>query len=368
MKKISGITVMSLFVGTMAFQSCQTGKAEEVKKDISENTSKPKLEIAEAVELSPEYTMGLPGDLKPFEQVELHAKTNGFVKTILVDRGSIVRKGQLLAVLEAPEVTQQYLSAKAEEAKFEQEFIFAEQSKKRFDKANERNGAVAATEIEQALSNYNRTKAGYRAAKARTAAAAQLKSYLRITAPFNGIIIEKNISEGALVGNQTSPLFSLAQTRKLRLTIAIPEKQASSLNKETEVKFTVSSQPGKVFHAQLSRNSNMVQAAGRALIAEFDVDNSDGSLNGGEYAQVNIRLKRKHSSVFVPKSSIVKAQSGTFIWKVNGDQKLELIDISEGIELDSLKEVFGSLKAGDQIIKKGTEEQKSSQHLATGSM
>lgn len=354
MKHISKFILFSLGIGSLFLHSCSTTTAEG--SSTVETSTPPEMEFSKAVELSPEYGLSLPGDLKPYEQVQLHAKVSGFVQKIFVDRGSRVRKGQLLAILEAPEITQQYLSAKAEEAKLEQELIFSRQIKERMGKANSRAGAVAASELEKAESAYQRSLAALNAAKAKTAAAAQLQSYLKIQAPFDGIVTDRSISVGALVGHQSDALFHLAQTQKLRLTVAIPEKQANSLNSKSQVEFTVSSLPGKIFQANLSRSSNFVQNTGRALIAEFDVENREGLLNGGEYAQVKMNLQRKGSSIFVPESSIVYAQSGTFVWKADESNQLERIDVTVGVQLDTLREVFGNLLPGQKILKKGSEE------------
>jgi hypothetical protein len=144
-------------------------------------------------------------------------------------------------------------------------------------------------EVEAA--KYGSDSAAYIAAKAKTRASGQLEKYLRITSPFDGTITDRNVSVGALVGeNNQKPLFSIAQQEHLRLTVAIPEKHAHSVNTYTPVTFTVSGRPGKVYNSRLSRNGGLLNQTTRSVMTEFDVENITKSLSGGEYAQVKLKL------------------------------------------------------------------------------
>jgi membrane fusion protein (multidrug efflux system) len=304
----------------------------------------------------PGYVLELPGELKAFEEVILYPKVKGFVKNILVDRGSKVSRGQLLAILEAPEISQQYLAAKSDENKFYEDYLYSRQSYDRLKKASTKSGAVAEIELDRARSKFRSDSAAYAAVKAKTGISAQLQQYLRITAPFDGVVTDKKVSVGALVGegSQTA-LFSIAQTKNLRLTVAIPEKHAQSINKETKVSFIVANHPGKVFHSKLSRKSGVLDQQSRSITVEFDIQNSSGELGGGEYAQVKLNMRRAAPTSWLPVSSIVNAQSGTFIIKVVNNV-IERIPVSLGIRKGEFQEVFGELKPEDQIVKAATEE------------
>lgn len=330
--------------------------SETEKQSVHEEQAIPTVEIVSPVLDQPFYTVQLPGELKPYEEVRVHAKIKGFIKKVYVDRGTLVKKGQLLAVLDAPEVMQQYLSAKSDEIKYDQEYIFAKQAYDRLKKAAQTGGAVAEIELDRALSQLNSAKAALEASKANSGIPAQMNSYLRIVAPFDGVVTERKVSEGALVGGNTEELFSLAQTDKLRLTIAIPEKFSQSLHKGMKVEFTVNSLPGHSFQAELSRSSNVIQRDGRALFAEFDVANSNSELSGGEYAQVQLPLQRSVETVWVPVNSVIRAQSGTFVLKVDEQRKVKRIAVKEGRRIDNLQEVFGTIDIADKLIKKASEE------------
>jgi len=306
--------------------------------------------------INPSYEISVPGELKPYEQVAIYAKVSGFVQHLYVDRGDYVRKGQLLATLEAPEMEQQYLVTKSAEKKLHSDFLYAKQAYERLAVAAKTVGAVADIELERAKSNMESAQAAYDASRAGTAHSSQLKQYLRITAPFDGIISARNVSVGALVGaGNNSPLFMMAQGNKLRLTLSLPEKHAASVRKDMGVQFSVSSQPGQLFEATLSRTSGLLDQNDRSLTLEFDVNNDKRALQGGDYAQVKLKLQRQNPSHWVNSKSILNAQSGTFILALNNDE-VKRIAVTEGIRLDTLTEVFGNIDPTFKIIAKPSEE------------
>ncbi len=350
---------IALFITTyglaVVLSACSTGKSEETKTD-KKAGSTPVVEVISPLSDQPLYPLSLPGELKPFEEVDVFAKAKGFVKKLYVDRGSRVKKGQLLAILEAPEISQQYLSVQSNERKLYENYLYSRQAYQRLKKAASKNGAVAEIELDRAKAQLRSDSAAYHSAKASTGASAQLKDYLRITAPFSGTIVSRNVSVGALVGeNSSTPLFTIAQQERLRLTVSIPEKHAHSVTGNTLATFTVSNRPGKIHKASLSRNSGLLDQESRSIAVEFDVDNRNQTLAGGEYAQVKLMLKRPDSTLWLPASSVVQAQSGVFVLKVENGV-VERIPVSLGIRKKDMQEVFGEILSADKIVKSGTEE------------
>lgn len=301
------------------------------------------------------YTLQLPGELAPFEKVLLYPKVSGFVQQIYVDRGSNVKEGQLLARLEAPEITQQYAAASAKQREVMERLQYSQQSYNRLLEASKSAGAVAAIELEQAKSKLLSDSASYHSLHAEMAAAKQLAAYLEIRAPFAGVISSRTVSQGALVGVNEKPLFTLAQQDYLRLTIAIPEKHAHALSDSTEISYTISNYPNKVFKAKISRSSGVLDKSLRSLMVEFDIENQDRKLNGGEYVQAKVDFKRKTPSLWVPNSSIVKASSGMFVLRIKNDT-VQRVPVKEGVRNENLTEVFGALKEQDIIALRGSEE------------
>lgn len=340
---------------TFLFAACSQNekeKGQEPNADI-----KPATYPTTPVQLiNPEYEISIPAELKPYEQVAVYAKVTGFVKQLHVDLGDRVRKGQLLALLEAPEMEQQYLADKSMAQKVHSDYLYAKQAYDRLVDAAKTAGAVAHIELDRAKSTMESTRSAYEASKAGAAHASQLQQYLRITAPFDGVITERNVSVGALAGTGGNvPLFMMAQGHRLRLTLSLPEKYASSVKQDMQAIFTVRSQPGKTFSAVLSRTAGLLAQQNRSLTLEFDVNNSLGELQGGDYAQAKLTLQRHSPSYWVPAKSLLNTQSGTYIMTWNAGE-IRRIPVTEGVRLDSLTEVFGDISPQDSILLKPSAE------------
>ena len=341
---------------TLALTSCSKKEQEVIPQQKEETKTINQYPTASIQFINPEYSISIPAELKPYEQVAIYAKVNGFIKQLFVDRGDHVRKGQLLAILEAPEMEQQYLSSKSSEQKIYNDYLYSKQAYDRLLEASKTNGAVADIELERAKSVMESAKSAHDASKAGTAHSSQLQQYLRITAPFDGVITQKNVSVGALAGTgSNTPLLMMAQGEKLRLTVSLPEKHASSVSKTLPATFTVSSQPNKTYNATLSRTSGLLNKDDRSLTLEFDVDNISAELQGGDYAQVNLKLQRKASSYWVDNKSILRTQSGIFVLTLKNDE-IKRIKVNEGIRMESLTEVFGDFSPEDNILLKPSEE------------
>lgn len=345
---------VSLIFSIAAIAACSSSPETKTEdKKVGKVINYPTTEVQF---INPEYEISVPAELKPYEQVDVHAKVGGFVKQLLVDRGDYVRKGQLLAVLEAPEMEQSYLSSKSSEQKIYNDYIYAQQAYERLEVASQTSGAVAGIELDRAKTAMESAKSAYDASKAGTAHSSQLKNYLRITAPFDGVVSERNVSVGALLGpSANTPLFRIAQGNKLRLTLSLPEKHAASVQERMPVQFTVSSQPGQVFQATLSRTSGLLDQRDRSLTLEFDVTNDEGKLKGGDYAQAKLKLKRKEPSFWIPNKSLLTTQSGIFVLGVQNNE-VRRIAVKEGIRLDTLTEIFGDIEPHQKIIIKPSEE------------
>ena len=341
-----------LFMLLIGLAGCTTEGKPVAEARVETN---PTIKTAAVQKKTASYTLSLPGELAPFAQVQLYSKVRGFIRELYVDRGSQVKKGQLLARLEAPEITQQYMAASAKQREVLERLQYSQQAYNRLKEAAQTTGAVAAIELEQAEAKLMGDSASYLSLKAEMAAARQLASYLEIRAPFAGVISNRSISTGALVGAGDKPLFTLAQQDKLRLTIAIPEKHARALSDSTEVRYRLSNYPNEVFTAHFSRSSGVLDESLRSLMVEFDVPNQDNKLSGGEYVQAEVKFQRHAPSLWVPASSLVHATSGTFVLKVV-DSTVQRIIVEEGIRQDELTEIYGPLQEGELVVLKGSEE------------
>jgi len=347
----------SLLFGAVLLTSCTNQSGNDAKAASTPKDTMSSIEAFSILKKRPFYVISLPGEVKPYEEVKLYAKLKSFVKKLYVDRGSAVRKGQLLAVLEAPEINQEFLSSKSTEQKLYSNYQYSKQAYERLLKAADKEGAVAYIELDKAKNQVESDSAAYTAATANAQAARQLNNYLHIIAPFDGTITARNVSEGALVGEGGAlPLFHLAQNNRLRLEVAVPEKHIRSLDRNTQISFAVSQHPSKIFQAKWSRDSKVLTNRARAVNVEFDIDNSESELSGGEYAAVNMQLQRRDSTWWVPETSIVQNQLGIFVLKVNQDHTLSRIPVTLGNQEDDQIEIFGNLSHQNKIVKIASEE------------
>ncbi|MCE6992224.1 efflux RND transporter periplasmic adaptor subunit [Dyadobacter sp. CY323] len=322
--------------------------------------------------MKPAKQIALPGELKPWNKVSIHPKVKGFVKTVNVDRGTMVRKGQVLAVLEAPEVMSELSQAKAQviasEASLHEittRFQASSLTYSRLIKTNKTEGAVSLNELDLARAKATTDSAAMAVARGNVQAAkshmetkSELARYLTVTAPFDGIITERNISPGALVGPGESgakPLFILEDNTKLRLTLAIPENLSSAIPNKGEISFTVSASPEKVYKAIYARSSRTLSEENRSMMTEFDVDNRSNELKAGMYAQVLLNTERTSNTLFVPTTSVVNSSERVFVIR-DVNKKAEWVSVKRGTVVDTLVEVFGDLHEGDAIVKKASEE------------
>jgi membrane fusion protein (multidrug efflux system) len=366
-------------VAAAGMAACSSAASEEKKTAKEPETQK--VAIAEVQTMRPSKEIMLPGELKPWNRVSLYAKVKGFIRDVRVDRGSQVRKGQVLAVLDAPEVLSELSLAQAQMQS--QEAALIEQNARlrasrltyqRLVQTSKVEGAVSLHELDQAQARMQADSAtvavatgNIQAGRSNYQTKKELRQYLTITAPFDGVITERNVSAGALVGagdSNSKPLFVLEDSRTLRLTVAIPETYANQLANKSAVSFTVNAIPEQQFNARLARSAQSLVEANRSMLAEFDFDNKANQLKSGMYAEVKMPMERTASTLFVPKTAVVSSSEKTFVIRVTNN-KAEWVSVEKGNTLDSLVEVFGGLKAGEPIVKIASEEIRDGQAVAT---
>lgn len=315
-------------------------------------------------------TVELPGEFAPFLNVDVRAKVRGYVERVLVDRGSVVKQGQVLAELSAPEMKAQIAEAESrvqamesERMQAEAELAGAESTAQRLVKAAETPGAVAGNEVEVARQRVAALKAlvearrqASRAARASVEAQRELESYLKITAPFDGVVTERRAHPGALAGPEAgSVLLVLQQVARLRLVVAVPEQYTGGIVTGARVEFRVAAFPERTFAGTVARVSHEVDAKTRTMPVELDVRNGDGALAPGMYPAVRWPVRRAGQALFVPKASVVTTTERTFVIR-NRDGKAEWVDVVKGPVDGDLMEVAGALRAGDRVVRRGTDE------------
>lgn len=327
--------------------------------------------VARVVSKVVDREVTLRGEFRPYLAVPIHARVTGFVREIHVDRGSSVKQGQLLATLEAPEMLAQIAEAQAKAQAIELQRVeasaklaAAQGTYDRLKVAAATPGVVAGNDLVVAEKTVEAAQALVRsyedstkAALAQVQAVKELGEYLRITAPFSGMITERNVHPGALVGpgGGATPLFRLHQISRLRLVVALPEALVGAIVTGARVPFTVPAYPGETFTGLVSLIAHDLDEKTRAMPVELDVRNADLRLGAGMYPEVRWPVRRPGPSLLVPPTSIVTTTERTFVIRVTGGVA-EWVNVSRGARVGDLIEVFGPLKDGDTIVRRGTDE------------
>jgi membrane fusion protein (multidrug efflux system) len=314
-------------------------------------------------------TVELPGELEPYLAVSLHAKVSGFVERVLVDRGSHVTRGELLVELSAPEMTaamaeaqSKVQAAESDRAQAQAQLANVQAAYERLKKASETPGAIAGLELVQAEKQVDAAQALVRSreqsvgvAEAGVQAQRDLQAYLKLTAPFDGVVTERIAHPGALVGPAGDALLVIQQVSRLRLVVPVPEADAGAIARGAAVQFRVPAYPERTYSGTVSRIAHAVDTKTRTMPVELDVVNRDGTLAPGMYPAVKWPVRSSRASLYVPKTSVVTTTERTFVIRdLNG--KAEWVDVKKGPADGDLVEVMGDLHAGEKVLKRGTDE------------
>ncbi len=333
------------------FYAC-SGNQKPVDMTAGEKT-KPSAahELGTVTEKALSSSARLPGQLKPFNEVNLFPRVNGFVKQVYVDRGSIVKKGQLLVTLEAPEMQSQVQAADSRYLQAQENATASKEKYQRLKEAATEPGSVSPLDLDNASSRMKADAAIANSERSNVASVRTMLGYLNIRAPFDGMIVQRNISPGALVapGKATDqPMLILQDTRKLRLQVDIPEDYVDKVDLKNPVQFTFNAMPGQQHTAKISRSANALGSMRQEAI-EIDVINTNGQLKPGMYAEVHIPMLSGSKSLLIPNTAIVRSTERKYVVAVRNG-KAALVDVKEGLAGNDSTEVFGNLKANEKVI------------------
>jgi RND family efflux transporter MFP subunit len=316
------------------------------------------------------HVVDLPAEILPYLEVSLHAKVPGYVERVLVDRGSMVKQGDLLVELSAPELQAQIAEAEAkaqaveaERPQAEAQLAAVQATWDRLKKAAETPGAVAGNEVVQAEKQVDAAQALVRARQQASAAAhaaiaplREMQAYLRIAAPFDGVVTERLVHPGALVGRGADPvLLVIQQVSRLRLVVPLPEEDVGGVVQGAAVGFHVPAYAERTYSGTVARSAHTLDPKTRTMAVELDVVNRDGSLAPGMYPTVQWPVRRPGAALFVPKTSVVTTTERTFVIR-DKEGRAQWVDVKKGAGDGDLVQVSGDLKAGDKVVRRATDE------------
>jgi RND family efflux transporter MFP subunit len=302
----------------------------------------PGVVVAKVVSQKLSKSIRLPGEIGAFRSVGIYAKIQGFIEKIDVDRGTELKQGQMIAQLSAPEYEAQQNEIQAKLASDLATY-------KRLKEASGTPGVVAGNELEI-------SEKVVEADRARLKASEQNLAYLKITAPFDGVITERHAHEGTMVGPSVAhPIVRIEEIAHLRLVVHVPESAVGGIANGDKVKFSVLAFPGEVFTGTVAREAYSLDPKMRTMPVELDVENPEKRLTPGMFAEVHWEVRRPRPSLFVPASAVVTTTERRFVIRIV-DGETQWVDVRQGQPVGALVEVFGNLSPGDLVAQRGTDE------------
>jgi len=365
------------------------------------------IELVPVVKKSFSRTIDLPGEFHPFMSVELYARVTGYVETVAVDRGTVVKQGDPLVVLSAPEMASHIAAAQSKVRETESDqsqaeakvaeleaalassqatLKSAESTYDRLRAASQTPGAISGNELDIALqsveaqrASMDSRRAGIQAQRssiealrnrklaveAELQALKEMEAYLKVTAPFDGVVAERSVHPGALVGpSATTPLLVLQQVSRLRLVVAVPEEHVGGVVRGASATFEVPAYPERSFSGSVARIPPALDSKTRTMPVEIDVTNTGQRLAPGMFATVHWPVRSTATAFFVPKTGVVTTTERTFVVR-NKDGRAEWVNVQKGPADGDLMRVIGQLQEGDLIVKRATDEIREGMELGT---
>ncbi len=303
-------------------------------------------------------SVDLPGELQPYLQTDLFAKVQGYVRDMKVDIGDRVRKGQTLAIIEAPEINTQVTQSQAALASAKAKYTASADKYQRLYQASQSTspGIVAPVDLVTAHDQMEADSAAYEAVSQQSKAYKEVSGYLYLTAPFDGVIIARKADPGALV-SANSMLLTVQDNTVLRLRVAVPETYVAAATGRRDLSFAVDAYPEQRFTGTLTRKTESIDPVTRTELWEYDVDNRPHLLKAGAFVYARLNLERNAPSFILPPGAIATTLERKFVIRVH-DGKAQWVDVRQGMTTDSGIEVFGDLHTGDTLLSKATDERK----------
>ena len=300
---------------------------------------------------APQEEIVLPGAMQAFVDAAIYARTNGYLRKWYTDIGTHVRAGQLLAEIDAPEVEQQLLQARADLGTAEANAKLAQTTAERYRDLI-KSESVAQQDLDNANGNLEARQAAVESARANVKRLEQMHAFTRIDAPFDGVVTARNVDAGALIdsGSNARELFHVADTRRLRVFVNVPEVYSRAARPGLKAELTLKEYPGRRFTGTLTRTAQSIDLATRTLLTEIDVDNAKGELLPGSYCEVHLKLPSAASTLTLPASAIIFRTDILQAAVVDSAHRVTLKTVVLGRDFGNTLEVVSGLDDHDSVI------------------
>ncbi len=321
-------------------------------KEWTDTQSVPVVSVISPATNDNKSSLDLPGRLEAYARAPIYARVSGFLKAWYVDIGAPVKAGQLLAEIEAPDLDQQLLQAKAALASAQAGETLAAVTAQRWQTLGGSN-TVAKQTVDEKTGDLTVKQALTRAAKANVDRLEVLADFKRLIAPFDGIVTTRNTDIGALINADSSTglaLFVISDTQKLRVNVSIPQNYVPAVKLNTKVQITVPEYPGKIYSGVVEASSRAVDAATGTTRMQLVVDNSNGELMPGAFANTRIELPANLLALSIPASALIFGQKGLRVATADANDKVVLKPITIARDLGQVVEIATGIGAADRVI------------------
>src|SRR3984893_11706847 len=371
---MTALLVVAFFAGYIPLQ-----KRNAIIRNLAQEQEQalPRVEVIQVGRSSRKSELVLPGNIQAVTEAPILARAEGYIKRRMVDIGDRVKAGQPIAEIEAPELDQQLLQAKASlqqtQAALEQALANQQQGKANQELARVTadrwknlagKGVVSRQENDQYQAQYQAQTANLQAlekavsaarsniaaAEANVARLDEMQSYRVVKAPFDGVVTLRNVDGGALVHAGSTLLFRIAQTGTLRIYVNVPQTNASSIQPGQAAQLSVSNLPGRRFTGKVARTANALDPTSRTMLVEVQVPNTDGALLPGMYAQVDLSSARPEAPLLIPGDALIVRADGAQVAVVRADHSVHLQKIDGRRDFGDRLEVTGGLQEGNTLI------------------
>jgi len=328
----------------------------------TDTVAAPPVSLAQPVFEKNATEIVLPGNMQAFTLAPIYARTTGYVKAWYHDIGTHVHKGELLAIIETPELDQQLAQAKADLATAQSNAGLAKVTANRYQGLIGQN-AVSQQDTDNAASQLEARDTQVSSAQANVRRLEELQSFERIEAPFDGVITARNLDIGQLItssGSTTTAgagtvsgikqVFDISAIQTLRVFINVPQVYAPDAKNGATATLTLPQYPGRIFRGKLTRSSSALDPATRTLLAEVDVDNRSGELLPGSYTEVHLTVANPAPALIVPVSALILEPDGLHVAVVDSTQHAHIVRVTPGRDSGSTMEILGGLAPGQAVI------------------